>query len=131
MMNVDLGGRVSKSMAEAMTEACPPVYTPPRSPTPPAIPTLTASTSSRATTWPCRTASSSAPTPKLDALLHKLAGEAKESDAAFITLYYGEDVTEEAGRRRQAHVFAEACPDAEVAIVPGGQPVYYYLISIE
>ena len=45
-------------------------------------------------------------------------------------LFYGEDVTEEQAEAAE-QVFAKACPDAEVAIVPGGQPVYYYLISIE
>ena len=68
--------------------------------------------------------------PKEEEMLLKLAGAAKESGAEFITLFYGEDVTEEQAEAAE-QVFAKACPDAEVAIVPGGQPVYYYLISIE
>ena len=48
----------------------------------------------------------------------------------FITVYYGEDVTEE-----QANAAAETItgnfPDAEVSVVNGGQPVYYYMISVE
>ena len=68
--------------------------------------------------------------PKEEEMLLKLAGAAKESGAEFVTLFYGEDVTEEQAEAAE-QVFAKACPDAEVAIVPGGQPVYYYLISIE
>ena len=48
----------------------------------------------------------------------------------FITVYYGEDVTEE-----EANTAAETItgnfPDAEVSVVDGGQPVYYYMISVE
>ena len=48
----------------------------------------------------------------------------------FITVYYGEDVTEE-----EANAAAETIignfPDAEVSVVNGGQPVYYYMISAE
>ncbi len=48
----------------------------------------------------------------------------------FITVYYGEDVTEE-----EANTAAETItgnfPDAEVNVVAGGQPVYYYMISVE
>ena len=48
----------------------------------------------------------------------------------FITVYYGEDVCEE-----EANAAAETIignfPDAEVSVVNGGQPVYYYMISAE
>ena len=48
----------------------------------------------------------------------------------FITVYYGEDVTEE-----EANAAAETIignfPDSEVSVVNGGQPVYYYMISAE
>ena len=48
----------------------------------------------------------------------------------FITVYYGEDVREE-----EANIAAETIignfPDAEVSVVNGGQPVYYYMISAE
>ena len=46
------------------------------------------------------------------------------------SLYFGEDVSEEnaqaAGKR-----FESACPDAEISVLSGGQPVYYYIISME
>ena len=33
--------------------------------------------------------------------------------------------------KKAAEVFAQVCPDAEVTLLAGGQPVYYYLISAE
>lgn len=66
----------------------------------------------------------------LDALLHKLAERAVEKEASFISLYFGEDVTEEDAQKAGA-LFEAACPNAEVAVLSGGQPVYYYIISME
>ena len=63
-------------------------------------------------------------------LLEKLADTAKEQDDEFITMFYGSDVSEEDAQKAEA-IFAAACPDAEVSLLPGGQPVYYYIISIE
>ena len=66
----------------------------------------------------------------LDVLLKKLAADAVERSAGFISLYFGEDVSEDEAQNA-AHVFEEYCPDAEVAVLSGGQPVYYYIISME
>ncbi len=66
----------------------------------------------------------------LDALLEKLAADALERGATFISLYYGEDVSEE-DAQKAADAFQAVCPDAEIAVLPGGQPVYYYIISME
>jgi len=66
----------------------------------------------------------------LDALLSKLAQSAKEKGAEFITLFYGEDVSAEDAQAVQ-EIFEETCPDAEISLLSGGQPVYYYVISIE
>ena len=66
----------------------------------------------------------------LDVLLEKLAADAVEREAGFISLYFGEDVSEEEAQNA-AHVFEERCPEAEVAVLSGGQPVYYYIISME
>ena len=63
-------------------------------------------------------------------LLEKLAQQAQERNAEFITLFYGENVTVE--QAQAAHeLFASRCPDAELSVLPGGQPVYYYIVSIE
>ena len=66
----------------------------------------------------------------LSALLERLAGSAKEKAASFVSLYFGEDVSQE-DADAAGKLFAETCPDAEVAVLSGGQPVYYYIISIE
>ena len=60
--------------------------------------------------------------------LEKLAEEGK--DSSFISLYYGEDVTEDAAQAAGAR-FQAVCPDAEISVFSGGQPVYYYIISFE
>ena len=66
----------------------------------------------------------------LDTLLHKLAEDAAGREASFISLYFGEDVNE-ADAQRAGALFEELCPEAEVAVLSGGQPVYYYIISME
>jgi len=66
----------------------------------------------------------------LNVLLEQLAQTAVEREASFISLYYGEDVAEE-DAQKAAEVFQTACPDAEIALLSGGQPVYYYIISME
>lgn len=66
----------------------------------------------------------------LDALLDRLARSDTHQSAEFISIFYGEDVTEEQGQKAEA-IFAAACPNAEVSLLPGGQPVYYYMISAE
>ncbi len=63
-------------------------------------------------------------------MLEKLAEKAAEKNAEFVTLFYGEDVTEEqAGQAEE--IFTQHCPGAELSVLPGGQPVYYYIVSIE
>ena len=48
----------------------------------------------------------------------------------FITVYYGADVAEE-DANEAAETITGCFPDAEVSVVNGGQPVYYYMISVE
>ena len=60
--------------------------------------------------------------------LEKLAEDGR--DASFIALYYGEDVSEEDAQAAGAR-FQTVCPNAEISVLPGGQPVYYYIISFE
>lgn len=50
---------------------------------------------------------------------------------SMITLYYGQDVTEQDAQQVQALLEAKLGGDAEIAVINGGQPVYYYLISVE
>ena len=63
-------------------------------------------------------------------LLEKLAQEAADRKAEFVTVFYGEDVTEEQAAQAE-EIFSRVCPGAELSVLPGGQPVYYYIISIE
>jgi dihydroxyacetone kinase-like predicted kinase len=67
---------------------------------------------------------------KLETLLDQLAALAADKGAEFITVFYGDGVTQEDAQRAEQR-FADACPEAEVSLPPGGQPVYYYIISIE
>ena len=63
-------------------------------------------------------------------LLEKLAREAADRGAEFVTVFYGEDVSEEQAAQAE-EIFSRTCPGVELSVLPGGQPVYYYIISIE
>ena len=62
----------------------------------------------------------------LELLAKQVAAEGKE----YITIYFGEDLTEQ-DAQQAVEIFGRICPDADIALVNGGQPVYYYLISAE
>ena len=62
----------------------------------------------------------------LKSLAQKVADDGKE----YVTIYYGADVKEKHAQKA-ADIFAEICPDADVNLLYGGQPVYYYMISAE
>ena len=66
----------------------------------------------------------------INVLLQKLADLAAEQNAEFVTLFSGEGVSD-ADAEAAAALFTQHCADAEVSALPGGQPVYYYIISIE
>ena len=66
----------------------------------------------------------------LDAVLDKLAQAAADRDAEFLSIFYGADVSEADAEQAKAR-FAALCPDAEITLLEGGQPVYHYLISAE
>ena len=66
----------------------------------------------------------------VSALLDGLSDEAASREAEFITVFYGEDVNEE-DAHKACDAFTRKCPDAEANLICGGQPVYYYIISIE
>ncbi len=63
-------------------------------------------------------------------LLTALNEKIQELDPSLISVYYGEDI-QEADAENTAQTIEAAFPDAEVITVNGGQPVYYYMISIE
>ena len=59
-----------------------------------------------------------------------LADKLMEEGGDIITLYYGKDVSEEDAAKVQAYL-AEKYPQVEVELQSGGQPLYYYIISVE
>lgn len=65
-----------------------------------------------------------------EGLFDALCESAEGYSPTIISVYYGEDVSE-----GEAEVlgtrFSESFPDAEISVVCGGQPVYYYMVSIE
>ena len=63
-------------------------------------------------------------------LLRSLAEKVRDEGKEYITIYYGADVKEKHAQKA-ADLFADICPDADVNLLRGGQPVYYYLISAE
>ena len=63
-------------------------------------------------------------------LLRSLAEKVRDDGKEYITIYYGADVKERHAQKA-ADIFAEVCPNADVNLINGGQPVYYYLISAE
>ena len=63
-------------------------------------------------------------------LLKSLAEKVRDDAKEYVTIYYGADIKEKHAQKA-ADLFADICPDAEVSLINGGQPVYYYLISAE
>ena len=63
-------------------------------------------------------------------LLRALAEKVRDEGKSYITIYHGADISEKHAQKA-ADMFAEICPDADVNLLSGGQPVYYYLISAE
>ena len=63
-------------------------------------------------------------------LLKSLAEKVRDEGKEYVTIYYGEDVKEKHAQKA-ADIFADICPNADVNLLGGGQPVYYYLISAE
>ena len=63
-------------------------------------------------------------------LLSSLAQKVRDDGREYITIYYGADVKEK-DAQKAADLFADICPEADVNLLRGGQPVYYYMISAE
>ena len=65
-----------------------------------------------------------------DDTLKDMIAQLMDEDAAIISLYYGEEVTEEEAEEMGAYL-EETYPDVDVEVEFGGQPIYYYIISVE
>ncbi len=55
----------------------------------------------------------------------------KKSDGSFITVIYGSDVTDEQAEKASQALKEKYGDDYEISLINGGQPVYYYMISVE
>lgn len=60
----------------------------------------------------------------------KLAREMVRTDSAFATIIFGEGVSEEDAAKVE-DIFHKENRDLEITVIDGGQPVYYYIISVE
>ena len=68
--------------------------------------------------------------PDVDAVYADLNKAFESLSPEFLTVYFGADVTLEDAEEAKA-VLGEHFPDADISVVDGGQPVYYYMISAE
>ncbi len=66
----------------------------------------------------------------MDAVIKDLVAQLVDEDSAIISIYYGEEIDEPAAQKLGAEL-EEAYPDCEVEVHLGGQPIYYYVISVE
>lgn len=66
----------------------------------------------------------------IDDVIKEMLDNMVDEDSTIITIYYGEDKTED-DANALAEKFVTYYPDCEVEVYYGGQPVYYYLISVE
>lgn len=66
----------------------------------------------------------------MEAVTKDMVAEMADEDSAIISIYYGEEVEEAAAQKLGAEI-EEQYPDCEVEIHFGGQPIYYYVISVE
>lgn len=62
---------------------------------------------------------------------YKLARKLVKSNASYVTVIYGSDVTEETAETLQQTLQSKLSDKIEVMLINGGQPVYYYIISVE
>ena len=65
-----------------------------------------------------------------DETLKEMLSKLVDEDSALISLYYGDEITEEEAEKVGAEL-SELYPDLDVEVNYGGQPVYYYVISVE
>ena len=61
----------------------------------------------------------------------KLTKQLVNKDSSFVTLLYGEDVTDEQAKELEEAVREKLPKEMDIALISGGQPVYYLIISVE
>ena len=66
----------------------------------------------------------------MEVVTKDMVAEMVDEDSAIISIYYGEEVEEAAAQKLGAKI-EEQYPDCEVEVHFGGQPIYYYVVSVE
>ena len=66
----------------------------------------------------------------IEGVIREMFESIVDEDSEMISIYYGADVEEE-NARRILEIAEDICPDCEIEMYNGGQPVYYYIISVE
>ena len=68
---------------------------------------------------------------ELDKAVMKLLKQMVKRDSQFVTVIYGEDVTDEQAAALEEEIQAKYGSKTEITVISGGQPVYYYILSVE
>ena len=68
---------------------------------------------------------------EMDVICSRLAKALVTKETSMVTVYYGEDVSEEQAEAIRTVIAGKLSSDIEVNAIYGGQPVYYYIISAE
>ncbi len=66
----------------------------------------------------------------MDTVIKQMVEQMIDEDSAIVSVYYGQEVQEDAANEL-ASWLEETYPDCEVEVHSGGQPIYYYVISVE
>jgi DAK2 domain fusion protein YloV len=66
----------------------------------------------------------------MDEVVMSMIEQMVDDDAELISIYYGEDV-DEAKATELSDLVADKYSDLDVELQPGGQPIYYYIVSVE
>ncbi|MCI9137834.1 MAG: DAK2 domain-containing protein, partial [Lachnospiraceae bacterium] len=66
----------------------------------------------------------------MDAVIKEMVSQLVDEESAIISVYYGEEITEK-DAQKLGEELEETYPDCEVEVHLGGQPIYYYIISVE
>jgi len=67
----------------------------------------------------------------MELICSRLAKALISKDTSMVTIYYGEDISEEQAENIRAVIEGKLPSSIEVNVIYGGQPVYYYIISAE
>ncbi len=66
----------------------------------------------------------------MDEVVMAMIDEMTDEDSELISIYFGEDIDEDKANELTELVI-DKYPDVDVELQPGGQPIYYYIISVE